>query len=165
MATLPELAEHGIVGAADVLPVPVGPEPQALPLSGPICSQAEARAAGLDIAPSAEELDAMASTIVAAGDPLSAEVSLAQAVPLLCAAVTVLRARLAELEAELAEYEQPADEDPIAYALTDKAEEPVDKLARLIVPVQALREDDGYESPLHHDYLVGHDLPETGGAS
>ena len=28
MATLPELAEHGIVGSADVLPVPVGPEPQ-----------------------------------------------------------------------------------------------------------------------------------------
>jgi hypothetical protein len=27
MATLPELAEHGIVGSADALPVPVGPEP------------------------------------------------------------------------------------------------------------------------------------------
>jgi hypothetical protein len=30
MATLPELAEHGIVGSADVLPVPAGSEPQAL---------------------------------------------------------------------------------------------------------------------------------------
>lgn len=58
----------------------------ALPLAGPICTQAEARAAGLDIAPSVEELDAMASSIVAVGDPLSAEVSLAQAVPLLGAA-------------------------------------------------------------------------------
>jgi hypothetical protein len=28
MATLPELAEHGIVGSADVLPVAVGPAPQ-----------------------------------------------------------------------------------------------------------------------------------------
>jgi hypothetical protein len=28
MATLAELAEHGIVGSADVLPVPVGPEPR-----------------------------------------------------------------------------------------------------------------------------------------
>jgi hypothetical protein len=28
MATLPELAERGIVGSADVLPVPVGPEPR-----------------------------------------------------------------------------------------------------------------------------------------
>jgi hypothetical protein len=32
MATLAELAEHGIVGSADVLPVPVGPEPQAVSL-------------------------------------------------------------------------------------------------------------------------------------
>src|SRR5690606_10319862 len=30
--------------------------------------------------------------------------------------------RVAELEAELAEYERPADEDPIAYALTEHAE-------------------------------------------
>ncbi|MFH9826764.1 hypothetical protein [Streptomyces bobili] len=29
MATLPELAEHGIVGSAEVLPLPVGPEPSA----------------------------------------------------------------------------------------------------------------------------------------
>lgn len=29
MATLPELAEHGITGTADVLPMPVGPQPQA----------------------------------------------------------------------------------------------------------------------------------------
>ena len=29
MATLAELAEHGIAGSADVLPMPVGPEPQA----------------------------------------------------------------------------------------------------------------------------------------
>ncbi|WP_155054564.1 zinc finger Ran-binding domain-containing protein [Streptomyces blattellae] len=76
-------------------------EPQALPLSGPICSQAEARSAGLDVAPSVEELNAMAESVVALGDPLSAEVSLAQAVPLLGAAVTRLRARVAELEAGL----------------------------------------------------------------
>lgn len=30
MATLAELAEHGIAGSADVVPVPVGPEPQPL---------------------------------------------------------------------------------------------------------------------------------------
>ncbi|WP_200309560.1 hypothetical protein, partial [Streptomyces adelaidensis] len=87
------------VAARGALPMSGTPVPQALPLSGPICSQSEARAAGLDIAPSVEELDAMASTIVAAGDPLSAEVSLAQAVPLLGAAVTGLQARLVELEA------------------------------------------------------------------
>jgi len=86
------------LAAQGALPMPMGPEPQAL--SGPICTQAEARAAGLDIAPSVEELNAMAESIVALGDPLSAEVSLAQAVPLLGAAVTGLRARVAELEAE-----------------------------------------------------------------
>ena len=80
------------------------------------------------------------------------------------AVIERLRARIAALEAEVAEYEQPADEDPIAYVLTEKAEEPADKLTRLIAPAQALREDDGYESPLRHDYRVGHDLPETGGA-
>ncbi len=31
-------------------------------------------------------------------------------------------------------------------------------------PTQVLRED-VYESPLHHDYRVGHDLPKTGGGS
>jgi hypothetical protein len=39
MATLAELAEHGIAGQADVLPVPVGPEPQVLredPHDGPL---------------------------------------------------------------------------------------------------------------------------------
>lgn len=86
------------VAREGALPMPAGPAP--VPLSGPICSQAEARAAGLDIAPSVEELDAMAESVVALGDPLSAEVSLARAVPLLGAAVTGLRARVAELEAE-----------------------------------------------------------------
>jgi hypothetical protein len=105
------------VAAQGALPMPVVPEPQALPLAGPICTQAEARAAGLDIAPSVEELDAMASSIVAVGDPLSAEVSLAQAVPLLGAAVTGLRARVAELEAERKKYVgvEPTVAEEMAY--------------------------------------------------
>lgn len=261
LVSFAELAERGVVGIADVLPVPVGPEPQALPLSGPICSEAEARAAGLDIAPSVEELDAMASTIVAAGDPLSAEVSLAQAVPLLSAAVTGLRARVAELEAERKKYvgAEPTIAEEMAYLsrcidsvldLCDAAEGKgitsggpftveavrkaadglverrsyppalpwarlmddedrtdflneladsatthasshvvladvedtiarwrlvgeaqhghttapgLDAVTRSFVPVASLRED-VYESPLHHEYRVGHDLPETGGA-
>lgn len=35
--------------------------------------------------------------------------------------VAGLKERVAELEARLAEYERPADEDPIAYALTEQA--------------------------------------------
>ncbi|MFI6347284.1 hypothetical protein [Streptomyces sp. NPDC050560] len=74
------------------------PEPAA---AGPICTEAEARAAGLDIAASTDELTAMAETIVAAhGDEPSAEVDLARAVPLMARAIDRLRARVAELEAE-----------------------------------------------------------------
>jgi hypothetical protein len=301
LASLNDLAEIGLRSMADVLPVPVGPEPQALSLSGPICSQAEARAAGPDIAPSVEELGAMASTIVAAGDPLSAEVDLARAVPLLGAAFGRLRARVAELEAERAKYvgKEPTIAEEMAYlsrcfhavgelelpetlkvdsidpqyrngyvhALADMRtalespertsyppalpwaalmdtedlsefldelassatthassevvlsevedtiarwrligeaqhahntapgpdERPVNGLTAVFAPTQVLREDvpplrgralldaltveraerthnqrlgieDVYESPLHHEYRVGHDLPETGGA-
>jgi len=46
-------------------------------------------------------------------------------------------AEIERLRARLAEYERPADEDPIAYALTDQA----DGITRQIAPVQALRED------------------------
>lgn len=35
------------------------------------------------------------------------------------------RARVADLEGKLAEYERPVDEDPIAYALTEQAEDEV----------------------------------------
>lgn len=42
-------------------------------------------------------------------------------------------------------------------------EESVDELTRLLAPTQALLEDP-HDSPLHHPYRVGRDLPETGGA-
>lgn len=173
------------------LPVPVGPEPQ--PLSGPICSQAQARAAGLDIAPSVAELDAMAETIVAAGDPLSAEVSLAQAVPLLGAAVTRLRDRVAELEvvvtAERARHTQYADSPhcqtdgefwPCPFvAAVDGLRRPVAQAAPSAAEVDRCHEalefdhecrvcrpslEDPHDGPLTHQYRVGRDLSETGGA-
>lgn len=72
------------------------PAPQT---SGPICTEAEARDAGLDIAPGLGELTAMADTIVATavGTPAPA-VDLARAVPLMAASIERLRARVAELE-------------------------------------------------------------------
>lgn len=70
MATMAELAEHGIAGSADVLPMPVVRETPTAPVLR-------------------RQLDA--------------------------------EAELEELRAKLAEYERPADEDPIAYALTPKA--------------------------------------------
>lgn len=211
MATLPELAEHGIVRVADVLPVPVGLEPQALPLPVELTeAQIEALVAagdrvvndemhqrlcmcdewpkacvsmgnyfmgawdvsGLETAIPAvlglweqmrggEMLALRARVAALLEERRSANESLSDAAEQL----RVNRDRIAALEADLAEGEQPADEDPIAYVLTEKAEEPADKPTRLIAPVQALREDDGYESPLHHDYLVSHDLPQTGGSA
>lgn len=177
------------VAELGALPMPAGPAP--VLLSGPICSQAEARAAGLDIAPSVEELDAMAESVAALGDPLSAEVSLARAVPLLGAAVTSLRARIAELEADLAAKAQDAEaavngwgraRDRIAELEAERAETACtcppagrphqvgcpldgvpDAVTRTFAPVASLRED-VYESPLHQVHRVGHDMPETGGA-
>ena len=61
----------------------------------------------------------------------------------------VLRARVAELEAELA-------------GVTAKAAE-ADGITRRIAPTQALREDP-HDSPLHHGYRLGRDLPQPDAA-
>lgn len=51
------------------------------------------------------------------------------------------RARADQAEERLAEYERPTAEDPIAYTLTDKAQESADRLTRLFAPTQALQEE------------------------
>ncbi|MFD7774322.1 hypothetical protein [Streptomyces sp. NPDC059753] len=38
----------------------------------------------------------------------------------------------------------------------------VDRLTALLAPTQALREE-SHDGPLHHDYRIGRDMPETGG--
>jgi hypothetical protein len=176
-----------VVAERGALPMPVVPEPQVLPSTGPICTQAEARAAGLDIAPSVEELDAMASSIAAVGDPLSAEVSLAQAVPLLGAAVTGLRARVAELEkreavvaefvAKRAEYitairncHPDNGHDYDRWQGHAAARRQLAELLGLPVawpveaPASVVRAAEGeHYAAVHHSYRLGHDLPETGG--
>jgi hypothetical protein len=52
---------------------------------------------------------------------------------------------------------RPADEDPIAYALIPEAlhasSGAVSEIAR--------QAEDRHDSPLHHDYSVGRDLPEV----
>jgi hypothetical protein len=42
-------------------------------------------------------------------------------------------------------------------------EESPDELTRTFLPVASLREDP-HDSPLHHDWRLGRDLPETGGS-
>lgn len=143
MATYAELAEHGIAGSADVLPVPVGPEPQADPV-----------AAG-------RRLDLLALM----DDRAASKVS-----PVLAAVLDEaerLRARVAELEAKLRTLntqrgdaaqlvererglgEECVDIDDLVAALvlgadetgSEAVAESVDKLTALLAPTQALRED------------------------
>lgn len=101
--------------------------------------------------------------------------------------------RVAELEQQLAAKDRPADEDPIAFALTAKAEEVCDhpngygpygcagcgvfppadgeddvspkvrKLRDLLAGQRAAVLEDPHDSPLHHNYRVPRDLPEVQG--
>jgi hypothetical protein len=96
MVTLAELAEHGIAGQADALPVPVGPEPSGL------TSEREQAIGALDLlAMMPEKSAAVVSGHLAA----------------LLAEVRGLRARVAELEAERAKYvgKEPTIAEEMAY--------------------------------------------------
>lgn len=68
-----------------------------------------------------------------------------------------LRPQAAALQRQLVAKDRPVDEDPIAYALTEKA----DGITSRIAPTQALQLEDPHDSPLHHTYTVGRDLPEV----
>ena len=66
-----------------------------------------------------------------------------------------------------------ADEDPIRYALTDKADAvtadedvtPQVLKLRSLLAGQRVAVEDPHDSPLHHPYRLGRDLPQAGGAS
>lgn len=77
----------------------------------------------------------------------------------------LLKARVAELEAERHSTNEALD-DAVQELRARDVEQSADKLTRLLAPTQALREvpDGEHYAVTHHDYRVGHDLPETGGA-
>jgi hypothetical protein len=131
MATLAELAEHGIVGSADVPPMPVGPVPQA-PGGYP---PALPWAALLDADDLAEFLDELTDSATANA---SSEV------------------RLAEIERTCATWRLIAE----AQRGHNMAPGP-DAVTQVFAPVAALREvlDGEHFATVHHDYRVGHDLP------
>ena len=91
------------------------------------------------------------------------------------AEISRLKARIAELGQLLAGKDRPVDEDPIAFTLTDKATaltppapqkdvtRQVRKLRNLLAGQRAAVEDP-HDGPLSHSYLVGRDMPETGGS-
>lgn len=138
LASLRDLAEIGLRSMADVLPVPVGPEPQA---PAPELALPWAHAMSDDDLPGF--LD----------DLVSAAMGRWRSEP-----EVPDRVVLADIEKVCADWRTPGE-----GLRGDPAPEPVpDAVTRKFVPVQALRED-SYRSPLHHDYRVGHDMPETGG--
>jgi hypothetical protein len=75
-----------------------------------------------------------------------------------------IAAELETLRAKVAEYERPADDSPIAYALTDKADDvtPQVQTLRALLAGQRAAVEDPHDSPLHHDYRVSRELPEVG---
>lgn len=79
--------------------------------------------------------------------------------------IAKLRARVAELESERHSTNEALDDAVAALRARETAsvDRSADKLTALFAPTQALREDP-HDGPLHHDYRVGRDLPEMGGA-
>lgn len=160
MATLPELAEHGIAGSADVLPMPVGPKPLVLSEQ-----QIEALAeAGNRVVNNAvhQDLcmcDAWPEKCLSSGnyhmgdwdvsgleDALPAVIGLWESMrsDVLAELLRTAEAYAARLEVRLAEVEKTPfslGEAPIAFELTEKAAASVDKLTRLFATTQALREE------------------------
>jgi hypothetical protein len=162
MATLTELAEHGIAGSADVLPMPVGPKPS--PAAGSY-SPALPWAALMDGEDLADFLDELAD---------SATVNASSEV------------RLAEVERTCATWRLIAE----AQHGHNTAPGP-DAVTQVFAPVASLREDaplkgrarldasaavaaeathwkrlgieDPHDSPLHQSHRVPHDLPVPDG--
>jgi hypothetical protein len=141
MATLAELAEHGIAGSADVLPVPVGTAPLApqgrqrtmldharealtarmlkddlrLVLENVITYAAERQDEAEQVQKQFVEAAARVAELVQErGERLKTEAALRDHIIARDAEIERLRARLAE-------FERPVDEDPIRYTLTEQA--------------------------------------------
>lgn len=77
-------------------------------------------------------------------------------------------AELASLRARFAVSDHSADEDPIAFVLTDKAEaddvRPQVRKLRALLAGQRTPTEDPHDSPLHQTHRISHDLPPLGGA-
>ncbi|WP_158694392.1 hypothetical protein [Streptomyces canus] len=154
MATLAELAEHGIVGSARVLPVPVGTAPQPLSVDPRIelirrerthCEAAQFESEddrplhvwGPSQYPKREMCQRCTLSREWAEDPEATDV-------VLLAEVDRLRARVAELESERAAWRRTA------HRLAGEAG---------LIPKSVEGE---HYAVTHHAYRVGRDLPEAG---
>lgn len=132
-------------------------------------------------------LAALEQNRTAAGIALALESAQMLMTPETAAELVALRARVVELEARLKRVKETGAQ--LGSALVDRTLElmaaEADGVTRRVAPVQALRADDvspqvaklrnllagqraavedPHDSPLHHDYRVPRELPESGGA-
>lgn len=164
MATLAELAEHGIAGSADVLPMPVGPE---------LSERDRLRAAYIEALDEAHQTHPCPQT----GRPYwmacvhydenrrVAGVGSCYSERRADAVLAVRDAEMESLRARVAELEQVIAEAPASYALMERVRIEADGITQPIAPSQVLREvpDGEHYRYVHHENRIPHDLPETGG--
>jgi hypothetical protein len=183
LATLADLAEHGLASVAFALPMPVGPAPQV-----PELERLRAEVAAL-----LKERHETNESVSLASERMRADRDRIDGLESTNAA---LRARLAVLEgqrAALAERlrtgqtwqrgrlvsEDTVSQPELREVFGIPLAAPLDGITRQIAPVQALREDvtpmqallagqraaveDPHDSPLHHSYRVPRDLPPLDG--
>ena len=155
LASLRELAEIGLRGMADALPMPVGTEDSS-------ARRDRYAAAVLKV----KSLAGLFADVRAHVDPVMAVAD---------AELETLRARVAELEAAAGDGStRTVDEDPIAFALTPQAEalhassgrvvEVPEDVSPQVADLRALlarQREDAHDSELYHTYAIGRDLPEV----
>jgi hypothetical protein len=138
MATLEELAERGIVGSADALPVPAGPVSQAPELALPWAHEM----------PDGDLREFLGDLVSAALGRWRSEPEVPD------------RVVLADIEKVCADWRTPGQ----GLRSDEPETQAPDAMTKVFVPVASLREPEGeFHGALHHDYRVSHDLPETGG--
>jgi hypothetical protein len=144
MATLAELAEHGLASVAFALPMPVGPGPRV------------------------SELDRLRAQVA---ELLAERHSTNEWVDDAAEALRASKARIAELEALTPAAIQTCRKCGAGYTYGEPCSTCLfkarmaaesDGITRRIAPTQALREllEDPHDNPLHHKHLVPRDLPE-----
>lgn len=181
LVPLSELAELGITGSADALPMPVVPEPQAL--SETRLAEIEARAAAATAGPwCTDSWEIYQGTEYVPGISFwigetcrdtselgqdradAAFVAAARSdVPALVAEVRRQAAQIAELEALTPAAIQTCRVCGAGYTYGEPCNACLFK-ARMAAETASLREPEGeHFASVHHSYRLGHDLPETGG--
>ncbi|WP_406417931.1 hypothetical protein [Streptomyces sp. NBC_01614] len=158
MATLAELAEHGIAGAADALPVPVGKGPQSRSVLDRARDALGARMAK-------DDLRLVLENVIDYAAGLEAERRTTNEA--LDDAVRALRARARKDPAQALSFAELAQRETNpgrrqAWRMLAQVEESERAFEALTAPTQAL--EDPHDSPLHRSYRIPHDLPELGGA-